>query len=146
MEDDQSRSSEESFRLTSFGDLLGYLEKQKAITRYRTTISNHIRESEAELLEEMKLWRRTASWDQFWTEMQRELAKPNNQKSCVDYATIVLRAGTASVIGQYMSCTTSETENGDSSTCTVPTGATNFKDTSDTFSLPKKQQPPQGSI
>lgn len=59
-------------------------------------------------------------------EKQRELlAKLNTQKSCLDYATSVLRTETVSITDQHnMSCTTSETaENDDSITVeylTVP--------------------------
>ncbi|KAG0847401.1 hypothetical protein G6F57_014842 [Rhizopus arrhizus] len=66
--------------LKAFVDRFGYLEKQKAITRYRTIISKYIRESEAELLDDMKSWRQTASRDQFWMEKQRELAKLKHSK------------------------------------------------------------------
>ncbi|KAI7861389.1 hypothetical protein BDF14DRAFT_1804010 [Spinellus fusiger] len=88
----------------------------------------------------MKAWRQTASWDHFWMEKQRELAELNTQKSSPDHATSVLRTEAASVTSQHMSCTISETENDDRYICGVPNSAIDTRDTTNTHSLPKKQQ------
>ncbi|ORX49518.1 hypothetical protein DM01DRAFT_1409488 [Hesseltinella vesiculosa] len=102
----------------------GILVKTKALQRYHNIIKRYLPDMSGQLKSELKSWKQTADWSEFWMKKQIQLARLETRQSCLNFSQTVLRVETSALTGEDEVASNNEQSDGSgTSSPTTPPNA-----------------------